>query len=134
MNFAEHLQTQERYERPFLRKKNSCATLTGLIQEEKIRYVPFTWGGKQKDCSTWFFLEILGAVESSLGQLAALVCYPLPVCLADHKADSSLSISVLLLLQVGPAYLRMGQRTELSRTVRGQRGEKTKSYSLSSAS
>lgn len=105
------------------RSKNSRAALTRPIQEEKVRYLPFAWGGKQKDGSTWFFLEILGAVESSLGQLAALVRYPLPVRLADYKADSSLSISVLLLLQVGPAYLRARQPTERSVTIRGQQSE-----------
>lgn len=51
------------------------------------------------------FLEILGAVESSLCQLAALVRNSLPVCLTHHKADSTLSICVLLLLKISPSNL-----------------------------
>lgn len=51
------------------------------------------------------FLEILGAVESSLCQLPALVCYSGPVCLTHHKTDSALSIGVLLLFKVGPTNL-----------------------------
>lgn len=102
----------------FSRKKQKYfrATLTRQMWEKKIEYVPFAWGGKQKDGSTWVFLEILGAVESSLGQLATFVRYPLPVRLADHKADRSLSIGVLLLFQVGPAYLGAGKGTGTSVT------------------
>lgn len=51
------------------------------------------------------FLEILGTVESSLRQLAALVRYSGPVRLTHHEADSALSICVLLLFEVGPSNL-----------------------------
>lgn len=51
------------------------------------------------------FLEILGTVESSLRQLAALVRYSGPVRLAHHEADSALSIGVLLLFEVSPSNL-----------------------------
>lgn len=51
------------------------------------------------------FLEILGTVESSLRQLAALVRYSGPVRLTHHKADSALSICVLLLFEVSPSNL-----------------------------
>lgn len=45
-----------------------------------------------------FFSEILCAIKSSLGQLAAFVSDFLPVGLANDKADSALSVCVLLLL------------------------------------
>lgn len=51
------------------------------------------------------FLEILGTVESSLCQLAALVRYSGPVRLTHHEANSALSIRVLLLFEVGPSNL-----------------------------
>lgn len=51
------------------------------------------------------FLEILGTVESALGQLAALVRYSGPVRLTHHEADSTLSICVLLLFEVSPSNL-----------------------------
>lgn len=51
------------------------------------------------------FLEILGTVESSLCQLAALIRYFLPVCLTHHEADSALSIRILLLFKIGPSNL-----------------------------
>lgn len=51
------------------------------------------------------FLEILGTVESSLCQLAALVRYSLPVRLTHHKTNSALSICILLLFKISPANL-----------------------------
>lgn len=51
------------------------------------------------------FLEILGTVESSLRQLAALVRYSLPVRLTHHKTNSALSICILLLFKISPANL-----------------------------
>lgn len=51
------------------------------------------------------FLEILGTVESSLRQLAALVRYSSPVRLTHHEADSALSICFLLLFEVSPSNL-----------------------------
>lgn len=51
------------------------------------------------------FLEILGTVESALCQLAAFVRYSGPVRLTHHKADSALSICVLLLFEVSPPNL-----------------------------
>lgn len=63
-----------------------------------------------RTCQWWeqvyvIFLEILGTVESSLRQLAALVRYSGPVRLTHHEADSALSICVLLLFEVSPSNL-----------------------------
>lgn len=51
------------------------------------------------------FLKILGTVESSLGQLTTLICYSLPVRLTHHKADSALSICILLFFKISPSNL-----------------------------
>lgn len=65
-------------------------------------YIPFNEGKREHKI---IFLEILGAVESFLCQLAALICYSLPVGLTHDKADSALSICVLLLFKISPSDL-----------------------------
>ncbi len=74
-----------------------------------VTYIPFN-EGKNRD--KIIFLEILGTVESSLCQLAALIRYFLPVRLTHHKADSALSICILLLFKIGPSNLDKKENVE----------------------
>lgn len=60
------------------------------------------------------FLEILGTVESSLRQLAALVRYSLPVRLTHHKTNSALSICILLLFKISPAHLEEESKQDVA--------------------
>lgn len=61
-----------------------------------------------------FFLEILGTVESSLCQLAALVRYSFPVRLTHHKTNSALSICILLLFKISPANLEEESKRDVA--------------------
>lgn len=51
------------------------------------------------------FLEILCSVESSLSQLAALICDLFPVRLTHHKTNRTLSLCILFLFQISPSNL-----------------------------
>lgn len=50
-------------------------------------------------------LKILGAVESSLSKLAALIRDFLPVGLTNNKTNRAFSVSILLLFEISPAHL-----------------------------
>lgn len=73
------------------------------VQIEKGVYIPLN--EREKTTIYTIFLEILGTVESPLCQLATLIRNFLPVRLTNHKADSTLSISILLLFKISPSNL-----------------------------